>query len=154
MDWLQYFINGDDVVLMARLFVAMFLGLLIGAERIRAHKTAGPRTYALVAIGAALFVIAGDLVTMRLDGADLHVAAQVVTGVGFLAAGVVMLKDQQVMGLTTASGMWVTAAIGMAVGYGFYLLAVTATFLVLFVFTIMWHVEQKYLATTGSDVTK
>lgn len=148
MEWIHYLIDGQDIQLMSRLFVAVILGLILGTERVRAHKTAGPRTYALVAMGAALFVITGDLVTQRVtEGViDLHVAAQIIAGVGFLAAGVVMLKDSHVIGLTTASGLWVTAAIGMATGYGFYLLAVTGTFLTLFVFTIMWHVEEKYLA--------
>lgn len=130
-----------------RLSIAMICGIVIGAERLVAHKTAGMRTYALVSMGSALLVIISQLAEKMLSdgtGVDpLRMASQVIVGVGFLGAGLIVLKDREVTGLTTASGLWVCAAIGMASGFGFYGLAFISTFLTLFIFVVLWFFEQR-----------
>ncbi len=113
------------------------LGGLIGLEREYRDKAAGFRTHFLVALGSALFMIIsaygfeGTLVTEshRLDVS--RIAAQVVTGIGFIGAGTIIFQKNMVRGLTTAAGVWVVAAIGLACGAGMYLLATAAAILVL-----------------------
>ena len=120
-----------------RLFVAALLGGIIGLEREYREKAAGLRTHFLVALGSALFMIIsvygfeGVLTNsqMRLDVS--RIAAQVVSGIGFLGAGTIIFQKNAVHGLTTAAGVWATAAIGLTCGVGMYLLALSATFLVL-----------------------
>ena len=116
-----------------RLFVALLLGGLIGVERDYRSKDAGIRTHFLVALGSALFCV----VSQFGFGVDLkdssRVAAQVVSGIGFLGAGTIIFqKDKNVVrGLTTAAGLWVTAAIGLACGTGMYVAAAISTAFVL-----------------------
>lgn len=138
-----------------RLVIAVLLGGLIGFERERADKPAGLRTYALVCEGAALFMICslllGDLVATTTG--DLYdpsrIASTVVQGIGFLAAGVIFASKRQVRGLTTGAGIWVTAAIGLAVGAGFFIVAGAATLLALLTLhTVKW-VENKQSSATG-----
>ena len=120
-----------------RLFVAGIMGILIGLEREYRAKEAGYRTHFLVAVGSALLMIVSqygfeavlerDLV--RLDPS--RIAAQVVSGIGFIGAGTIILQKQIVRGLTTAAGIWATSGIGLAVGAGMYGIGVAATVLVL-----------------------
>lgn len=114
-----------------RLLVALVLGGIIGIEREYRSKEAGFRTHFLVALGSALFCI----VSQFGFGFDLkdssRVAAQVVSGIGFLGAGTIIFQKNVVRGLTTAAGLWVTAAIGLACGTGMYVAAVLATLLVI-----------------------
>ena len=127
-------INYDFIL---RLFVAGAMGVLIGLEREYRAKEAGYRTHFLVALGSALMMIVSqygfdavlktDLV--RLDPSRL--AAQVVSGIGFIGAGTIILQKQIVRGLTTAAGIWATSGIGLAIGAGMYEIGVAATFLVL-----------------------
>ena len=120
-----------------RLFVASLLGGLIGLEREYREKAAGLRTHFLVALGSALFMIVsaygfdGVLTDshMRLDVS--RIAAQVVSGIGFIGAGTIIFQKNAIHGLTTAAGVWVTAAIGLTCGAGMYVLALSATLLVL-----------------------
>jgi len=131
-----------------RLSVAMLLGVLLGAERITAGKTAGMRTHALVSMGSALFVIVSVLVSAEFieKGAvnfdPLRVAAQIVTGIGFLGAGLIIFTGSKLRGLTTAAGLWVAAGIGMAAGFGYYVIAIFVTAITLLVFTLLWYVER------------
>ena len=120
-----------------RITIAAVLGGIIGLEREYRSKEAGFRTHFLVALGSALFMIIsaygfeGALVTPehRLDVS--RIAAQVVTGIGFIGAGTIIFQKHMVKGLTTAAGLWVTAAIGLTCGGGLYTLAVSSTILVL-----------------------
>ncbi len=124
-----------------RIFVAALLGGLIGLEREYRAKEAGFRTHFLVALGSALFMIVSAYgfadVPMRGDGAmrwDVsRIAAQVVSGIGFIGAGTIIFRKTEnvVVGLTTAAGVWVTAAIGLACGGGMYVLSIASTILVL-----------------------
>ncbi len=124
----------------------MILGMIIGIERIVAHKTAGMRTYALVSMGSALFVIISEMI-IQTHGKDLvdptRMAAQIITGIGFLCAGLIIFKDEKLKGITTATSIWVSAGIGMACGFGFYELAIIATVLTLFIFIVLWFVEER-----------
>jgi len=136
------------IEMFTRLSVAMFLGVLLGAERITAGKTAGMRTHALVSMGSALFVIVSVLVATEFaaEGGTnfdpLRVAAQIVTGIGFLGAGLIIFTGSKLRGLTTAAGLWVAAGIGMASGFGFYVIATFVTAITLLVFTLLWYVER------------
>lgn len=125
-----------------RLFVAAVLGAAIGLERGYRAKEAGFRTHFLVALGSALFMIISQygfetlLIQSRDAGLNVRldpsrIAAQVVSGIGFIGAGTIIFQKQMVRGLTTAAGLWVTSAIGMTCGAGMYMLAVATTVLVL-----------------------
>ncbi len=140
---MQYIIN-DPMIL--SLLTAMLLGMVLGIERFIAHKTAGMRTYTLISMGAALFVIISQMVTAQFQFQTfdpLRIAAQVVAAAGFLGVGAIFHKDQHVSGITTASGLWVAAGIGMACGFGLYKLAIVVTILCLFTFVVMWFLEQQ-----------
>lgn len=122
-----------------RLTLAAVLGMLIGFEREWRGKPAGLRTYMLVTIGAALFTtVSIDVYHLfpsvnGVAGYDYHLAANIVVGIGFLGGGLIMQKGEHLEGLTTAAGLWVAAAIGMAVGFGFFAIATYTTILVLLV---------------------
>lgn len=132
-----------------RLTAAAVLGALLGLERTLAGKNAGVRTYALVSLGSALFVIVSELVVIRyfnelrvtLD--PLRIASQIVVGIGFLGAGLIIFRESKISGLTTAAGLWVAAGIGVATGFGFVALAIFATILTFLVFTLLWLFEKK-----------
>ncbi len=136
---LDLFLQSHTGILFGQLVLAMVLGSLLGLERsIVAGKTAGVRTYALVTIGSCLFVISS------LAASALIIAGGIITGIGFLGAGLIIKEgDQQPHGLTTAAGLWVAAGIGMTVGFGLLSVAVFATFLTLFVFNVLWFFEDK-----------
>ncbi|HIW63142.1 MAG TPA: MgtC/SapB family protein [Candidatus Stackebrandtia excrementipullorum] len=117
--------------------LALLLGLVIGAEREYEGKAAGMRTHALIAVGSALFVMAGRYgfdIASDSPGADpARIAAQVVSGIGFLGAGVIFFQRNLVFGMTTAASIWVTTAIAMASAAGLPLIAVGVTIMHLFV---------------------
>ncbi len=126
--------------------VALILGASLGMERSFARKTAGMRTYSLVAMGSCLFIVISRLVipTSGLFAFDpMRMAAGIVMGIGFLCGGVIVFHDSKLTGLTTAAGLWVAAGIGMAVGYGFVWLSIFTTVLTLLVFTALWYIEHK-----------
>jgi putative Mg2+ transporter-C (MgtC) family protein len=118
------------------LSVALLLGAVIGIERELSDKAAGLRTNILICVGSCLFMIVSKNFT-GIAGADpTRIAAQIVTGIGFLGAGAIMHQGEQVSGLTTAATTWVVAAIGMAVGVADYHIAGATTALVLIVQTV------------------
>lgn len=135
--------------MMLRLGLAFLLGGLIGFEREQSNRAAGLRTNIVVCVGAALIMLlsrygfAEYVGHTQLDPARL--AAQVVSGIGFLGAGVILFNGFSISGLTTAATLWVVAGIGLAVGAGFYLPAVAATVLVLFCLLVLNKVEEKWL---------
>ena len=116
-----------------RLIISVLLGFAIGMERKMRFKEVGIRTHAIVAAGACLFMLISkygfDDLDGRFDGA--RVVAQVVSGIGFIGAGMIMHRKLAIHGLTTAAGVWITAGIGMAVGAGMYILAVCATVIII-----------------------
>ena len=115
-------------ILLLRLAFAAVLGAAIGLERTYRDKDAGIRTHFLVALGSALFFVISRH-GFGGDGDPGRVAAQIVSGIGFLGAGMIIMQKHTIHGLTTAAGMWVAAGIGMACGAGLYMVALTATVL-------------------------
>jgi putative Mg2+ transporter-C (MgtC) family protein len=131
-----------------RLAVALLIGALLGLERERADKPAGLRTYMLVCEGAALFMICslmlGDLVAATNDRPydPSRIASTVVQGIGFLAGGVILTSGRRIRGLTTAAGIWVTAALGLLVGAGFFAIALIASGATLAALIVLQQVER------------
>lgn len=130
------------------LTLALLLGACLGIERSFAGKTAGMRTYSLVAMGSCLFILLSRIV-IPLSGEyafdPMRMAAGVVMGIGFICGGTIVFKNDEIAGLTTAAGLWVSAGIGMAVGFGQEPLAVFATIATLVVFTLFWFIEHVML---------
>ena len=120
--------------LLLRLVIACILGMVIGVERKNRNKIAGIRTHAIVAFGAALMMIVSKYGFEDLNGSydASRIASQIVSGVGFLGAGIIFVKDRNsVSGLTTAAGIWVTAGVGMCIGAGLYFISASSTLLLL-----------------------
>ena len=136
------FLNSETLQIFWQLFLAVLLGSFIGVEREIAGKTAGIRTHALVALGAALFSIISKYAFREFWGVPgfdpSRIASQVVVGVGFIGAGLIVFKESKVRGLTTAAGLWVAAAIGMSVGYRLFSIAIFTTILTIAIFVLLW----------------
>ncbi|MCD7907722.1 MAG: MgtC/SapB family protein [Clostridium sp.] len=133
-----------------RIVIATFLGLLIGNERKNRNKSAGIRTHAIVALGAALMMVVSKYGFFDGYSADAsRIAAQVVSGVGFLGAGVIFVRNNLVNGLTTAAGMWATAGVGLAMGAGMYVIGITSAFLIIIMQFIMHKIA--YFANVASN---
>ncbi len=144
-DILEFFNGYSDIVLIIRLVLAGMCGGIIGVERTLRQKDAGFRTHIIVAMGAALMMIISkygffDIVgyddTLRVDAS--RVASNIITGISFLGAGMIFVKGLSIKGLTTAAGIWVTAAVGMAMGAGLYIISFIAVILLLLV-QIIFH---------------
>ena len=129
-----------------KLALACILGALIGLERESLNRPAGLRTYTLVCVGSTLAMIVSIDIYMQyyqtVNADPGRIAAQVVSGIGFLGAGTIMREGASVRGLTTAAGLWVVACIGLAVGAGLYIPAVATTVLILFVLIYFIRFEQ------------
>ena len=136
---------------LVRILMALFLGGLIGFERGRHGRAAGLRTHILVCVGSALTSLTGVFGTEVLgDGDPFRISAQVVSGIGFLGVGMILVRNRTLItGLTTAAGLWATAAIGIAVGYGFSAGSVISAVLCFVVFTVLGHFEEKGKSVTN-----
>ncbi|NEW09133.1 MgtC/SapB family protein [Paenibacillus sp. SYP-B3998] len=142
----------DQLHITIRLLLALFLGGLIGFEREVSSHAAGLRTHILVCVGSALVMLLSmygfsafvNEVNVRLDPSRL--AAQVISGIGFLGAGTIMFNGRSITGLTTAASLWVVAGIGLAIGAGFYYPAILSCFMVLISLWILNKVEHKYFS--------
>ena len=118
------------------------MGALLGLEREWRHKTAGLRTQILIALGSTIFTVMSYELAAGVPGADPgRIAAQIVTGVGFLGAGTIMRTDSGIQGLTTAATVWVNAAIGIAVGAGRYHLAFIGAAVTMTALLILYPIE-------------
>ncbi len=128
-----------------RALLAVIIGGLIGTERAKHGRAAGMRTHILVCLGAMLTAMIGVYANAEFGGGDImRISAQVVSGVGFLGAGMIILKNGNVItGLTTAAGVWTTATIGMALGYGFYEGALIVAFLFLATVILFAKIERR-----------
>lgn len=139
--------------LILRLFLAAFLGSIIGLERERLLWAAGLRTHMLVCVGSCLVMIISAFGFFDVLDASKNIAldpsriaAQVVSGIGFLGAGSILLRNNIVHGLTTAASIWTVAGIGLAVGGGLYLAAIATTILILVILVVVKPLEEKYKA--------
>lgn len=130
---------GDNLEYLLRMVIAALCGGVIGLERSRRRKEAGLRTHIIVAIGAALMMIVSKygfmdilgMPGMRVDAS--RIAANVITGISFLGAGIIFMQDASIRGLTTAAGVWSMAGIGIAIGAGMYFVGISATLLILLI---------------------
>ncbi|MER3570250.1 MAG: magnesium transporter MgtC [Patescibacteria group bacterium] len=125
-----------------KFLLASILGGIIGVERSFFKKQAGLRTFALVSLGACLFT-SSSLFFLTNDPTSVsRVLANLVVGIGFLGAGVIFLQKDKIYGLTTAAALWVTAAIGGAVGLGLYFQAFLVTLITIIILTLWYHLEK------------
>ena len=125
-----------------RILIAAALGAAIGFERERSKKSAGLRTNALVAMGAALLTVIS--LSFGGPGADpSRIISNIVVGIGFIGGGAILREGPRISGITTAATLWVVAAIGIAVGMGFYREAIFSVAVVYFILTILWLIEKK-----------
>lgn len=149
----QFFTQNSEIIL--RLVMAVGLGLLVGAERLLVHKDAGMKTHALVSLGSAVFVLISETLVQKyinLPGLNpVMIPSQIIVGIGFLGAGSIMIYGSRLRGLTTAGGLWVTAGIGMAAGFGFYSLALIITVLVLLIL-ILVNIFEKPIRKISKEI--
>ena len=133
MDW------NAELMLAVRVFYSALLGGLIGWERENNDRDAGLRTYMAVAVGSCVF----SIISQQISGDPTRIAAQVVTGMGFIGAGVILQVRGRVQGLTTVATLWATAAVGMASAFSMYLLAGLTAILILGMLSLNnlpgWH---------------
>ncbi|OGH88844.1 MAG: hypothetical protein A2537_02590 [Candidatus Magasanikbacteria bacterium RIFOXYD2_FULL_36_9] len=127
------YLAAQDIWYILQILLAIVLGAILGVQRERWGKWAGPRTYALVCAGSALFTL---LSRNFFTNNPAVIAGSIVTGIGFLGAGTILHKENRVEGLTTAAGLWMAAAIGMIVGVERYILASITTLIILLVLMI------------------
>lgn len=142
----HWHMDNITLTIIFKIVLAAALGLLVGMEREHFNKPAGMRTYALIAMGATLFTALSYEGLEGFQGLGFdpsRIAAQVVVGVGFIGAGIIFFKGNSVQGLTTAAGIWAVAAMGMAVGFGMYEVAVTSTLLILAILFGVGTLEKK-----------
>jgi len=135
---------GTQLDIVLRLTIALLVGALIGIEREYRGHPAGVRTLALVSVGSCIFTAAGLFIFPGHNTDPTRVAAQVVTGVGFLGAGAIFRSDDGVKGLTTAATVWVVAALGMSIGFGLYVLALGGAVIVLVDLVIVRPIELHF----------
>lgn len=146
-DFVDYMRSFNLVTVTVRLALAVLIGGVIGLERGKQGRAAGMRTHILVSLGSALTVIIGFFIrdALGVTSSDpLRIAAQVISGIGFLGVGTIFVKGRfQITGLTTAAGLWATAAIGLALGAGFYEGAFVAFLFIVTTFTILHRLEYR-----------
>ncbi len=137
-----------------QLFLATILGALVGLERQISKKEAGMRTFSLVSLGSALFTIISVLAWEKFPSSAFNLAqipSNIIVGAGFIGAGVIIFHKSHLVGLTTAAGLWTSAAVGMAVGFKFYTLAIFTAFLMLLVFLFFWLIEERVVDKIGNN---
>jgi putative Mg2+ transporter-C (MgtC) family protein len=140
----QVFVIRDiDYITIGRVFLAFVLGGLVGFERERTQRPAGLRTHMLVAAGAACFTVASiyGFQGLGANSDPARLAAQIITGIGFLGAGAIFRTGDTVKGLTTASSIWITASIGILIGAGMIYLAIFTTAMTWFVLYVLKGLE-------------
>lgn len=136
-----------DIETFKRLALAMVAGAALGFEREQADKPAGMRTYMLVVEGAALFMLCALLLNQQMNDAGRlsdpgRIASTVIQGIGFIAAGVIITTGREVVGLTTAAGIWVAAAIGLLIGAGFLSLGLGATVITILALLLLHQIKK------------
>lgn len=145
------FLNDLNVItILIRLFLAIICGGLLGVERAIKHHAAGFRTYIIVCVGATIAMLTNEFITQTVGSGDAaRLGAQVISGIGFLGAGTIIVTSRNtIRGLTTAAGLWGCGCLGLAIGVGFYALALLGTLILAIVFAILPTIEK--LFTTRS----
>jgi len=143
----------SDGELIRRLLTATLLGALLGLEREIQQKSAGLRTNILIAVGSALFTLTSQQIGEPFGGDPGRIAAQIVTGIGFLGAGAIIHRGSGVEGLTTAAAIWVNAAVGVAAGSGEYHLAFIGTGITLTALLLLQPIERLIAGRGGAPKT-
>ena len=136
-----------------RLACAMLVGIVIGLEREFTHRPAGLRTHILVALGACVASVMGEMIFLHFTTtADpARRSAQVITGVGFLGAGTIMKEGGNVKGLTTAASVWAVACLGIAAGFGYYALALLGMLFIFVTLTAVEALQHRFIRSGGSE---
>lgn len=139
----------ENLNLLGALAIAITLGSIVGIEREANNHPAGIRTHALVCVGSALITLVSwqTYISFNYAGDPTRIAAQIISGIGFLGAGTIMREGATIKGLTTAASLWTVAAIGLAVGYGYYLFAISTTFLAVIVLYLFQKWEKIFMFT-------
>lgn len=148
-----YFAISEHFEFLVRLITSVFCGFVIGFERKNRNKEAGIRTHVIVALASCLMMIISkyafyDLGDARFDGS--RVASQIVSGIGFLGAGMIFVHKNSIKGLTTAAGIWATSAIGMAIGAGMYFVGIITTIMMVFL-QFFLHIKFKALQHSTTE---
>ena len=146
MSWIETLSEFNIISVAVRMLLAMLLGGCIGLEREKSKRPAGFRTHILVCVGSCMTALIGLYVVYEMGASSdpVRIAAQVISGIGFLGVGTILVKEHDhITGLTTAAGLWTTAAIGIACGYGFYLGALLGTLVVAITSAILFKVEGR-----------
>lgn len=148
----------SNIEIVERIALSLLAGAIIGIEREWKNRPAGVRTYALVCEGAALFMISSVLLSSEVAEAGgvadpSRIASTIVQGVGFIAGGVIFTHRAKVSGLTTAAGIWMVAAIGLAIGAGYYVAAYIGVAATLFTLIPMHWLERGVMKSTDDEAT-
>ena len=146
MSWFYYLKDYNMISIIVRIFLAMLLGGCIGSEREKSKRPAGFRTHILVCVGSCMTALIGLYVWHEMGNMSdpLRISAQVISGIGFLGVGTILVKEHDhITGLTTAAGLWTTASIGIACGFGFYIGALLGTFVVSVTSAILFKFEKR-----------
>lgn len=150
--------NVNTVGAIYKLMLSLLLGAVVGLERRHKGQIAGMRTFALISMGATLAMLISIYIPQEYmglkNGDPGRIAAQVISGIGFLGAGAIIQMKGSVRGLTTAAGIWMTACIGLAVGAGMYLIATVACLLIIFVLLILETAEKILLKGGESKIVR
>lgn len=150
----------DNLIYILRILIAAVCGMFVGLERNKRQKDAGIRTHMIVSIGAALMMIVSkygftDLGEIGMKSTDAaRIAAQIVSGVGFLGAGVIFVNHKQsIKGLTTAAGIWAVAGVGMSIGAGMYVLGIIASVIIVLLQYVMHVCFTKFDNTATEEIS-
>ncbi len=146
MNWLKLLNQFNEISVVVRIVLAMLLGGCIGLEREKSRRPAGFRTHILVCVGSCMTALIGLFVWNEMGAVSdpVRISAQVISGIGFLGVGTILVKEHDhITGLTTAAGLWTTAAIGIACGFGFYMGAFLGTLMVAITSAILFKFEAR-----------
>jgi len=146
MKWIDILCEFNEISIIARIVLAMILGGCIGLEREKNKRAAGFRTHILVCVGACMTALIGLFIWNETGGSSdpMRISAQVISGIGFLGVGTILVKEHDhITGLTTAAGLWATAAIGIACGCGFYIGAFVGTLVVAVTEAVLFKLEAR-----------
>ena len=145
MDIFDLLKDFNIISVLVRIVLAILLSSIIGLERSKSGRAAGLRTHILVCLGACIAAMTGVYISQQYGGDPSRIAAQVISGIGFLGTGTILIRNKSaIVGLTTAACVWVTGAIGIALGYGFYEAAVVSSLLCFFIMDKFNRIERKF----------